>query len=53
MLNSQSFSHQTLYTPFLEHPVEEKSELEKSLEVFCETAQQFQNMLDSSPQPNF
>ena len=44
-------SHQTPYT--LEHPIEEKSELEKSVELFCETAKQFQNMWDSSPQPNF
>jgi len=42
LLNSQSFPHQTLYTFFVEHPIKEKSELEKSLEVFCETAQQFQ-----------
>ena len=41
LLNSQSFPHQTPYTTFLEHPIEEKSEVEKSLEVFCETTQQF------------
>ena len=40
-------SHQTPYT--LEHPIEEKSELEKSVELFCEIAKQFQNMWDSSP----
>ena len=45
LLNSQSFPNQTLYTPFLDHPIEENSELEKRLEVFCE---RMQNMLDSS-----
>jgi len=53
LLNSQSFPNQTPYTPFLEHPIEEKSELEKRLEVYREMAQQIQNMLDSSSQPNF
>ena len=53
LLNSQSFPNQTPYTPFLEHPIEEESELEKRLEAFCERAQRFQNMLDSSSQPNF
>ena len=53
MLNSQSCPNQTPYTPFLKYPIEEKSKLEKSLEVFCETTQQFQNMLDTSSQPNF
>ena len=52
-LNSQSFPHQTPYIPFLEYPIEEKSKLEKSLEVFYETVQKFQNMLYSSSQPNF
>ena len=28
LLNSQSFLHQTPHTPFLEHPIEEESELE-------------------------
>ena len=53
LLNSRSFPHQTPHTPFLEHPIEEESELEKRLEVFCEKVQRFQNMLDSSSQPNF
>ena len=44
LLNSQSFSHQTPHTPFLEHPSEDESELEKRLEVFCD---RMQNMLDS------
>ena len=50
LLNSQSFPHQTPQPPFLEHPIEEESELEKRLEVFCE---RMQNMLDSLSQPNF
>ena len=33
--------------------MEEQSELEKSVELFREIAKQFQNMWDSSPQPNF
>ena len=53
LLNSQSFPNQTLYTPFLEHPIEEESKLEKCLEVFCEKVQRFQNMLESSSQPHF
>jgi len=47
LLNSQSFPNQTPYTPFLEHLIEEESELEKRLEVFCEKVQRFKNMLDS------
>ena len=39
--------------PFLEHPIEDESELQKHLEVFCEKLQRFQNMLDLSSQPNF
>ena len=39
LLNSQSFPHQTSYTLFLEYPIEEKSELEKSMEVFRESDQ--------------
>ena len=38
LLNSQSFPNQTPNTSFLEHPIEEKSELEKRLEVCCEMA---------------
>jgi len=53
LLNSQSFPNQTPYTPFPEYLIEEESELEKRLEVFCEKVQRFQNMLDSSSQPNF
>jgi len=53
LLNSQSFPHQTPYIPFLEHPIEENSEVEKSLKVFCERAHQFQNMLEYSSQLNF
>ena len=49
-LNSQSFPNQTPYTPFLEHLIEEESELEKHLEVFCE---RMQNISDSSSQPNY
>ena len=50
LLNSQSFSYQTPHTPFLEHPIEEESELEKRLEVCCE---RMQNILDSFSPPNF
>ena len=50
LLKSQSFPHQTPHTSFLEHPIEDESELEKRLEVFCDRVQ---NMLDSSSQPNF
>ena len=50
LLNSQSFPYQTPHTPFLEHPIEEESELEKRLEDFCD---RMQNMLDSSSQPKF
>ena len=39
LLNSRSFSNQTQHTPFLEHRIEEESELEKRLEVFCEIVQ--------------
>ena len=41
LINSQSFSNQTPYTPFLEHPIEEESELEKRLKVFCEKCKDF------------
>ena len=53
LLNSQSVPNQTPYTPFLEHPIEEESDVEKRLEAFCEKVQRFQNMLDSSSQQNF
>jgi len=41
LINSQSFPNQTPYTPFLEHPTEEESELEKRLKVFCEKYNDF------------
>jgi len=50
LLNSQSFPYQTPHTPFLEHPIEEESKLEKCLKVFCD---RMQNMLDSSSPLNF
>jgi len=42
MLDSQSsqfFQDQDLYTPFLEQSFEEKSELEKNIEILHETTQ--------------
>ena len=50
MINSQSSQlsqNQASYTPFLEHPIEEKSESEKSIEALRESERQFQNILDS------
>jgi len=44
MLDSQSslyFKNQDSYTPFLDHPLEEKSHLEKSIEILQESALQF------------
>ena len=38
----QYFQNQDLYTLFLEQSFEEKFELEKSIEIFYESAQQFQ-----------
>ena len=37
--SSESFQNQDSYTPFLEQPFEEKSELEKSIEILHETSQ--------------
>ena len=42
-----SFPNFTSYTSFSEPPTEEKSELEKSIEVMFESQQQFQNMVNS------
>jgi len=39
--SSQIFQNQDSYTPFLEHPLEEKSYTEKSIEILQESAQQF------------
>ena len=44
MLDSQSslsFQNQDSYTPFLDHPLEEKSSLEKSINILQESALQF------------
>ena len=35
--SSQSFSHHASYNSFLQQPIEEKSELEKSIEAMQET----------------
>ena len=40
--SSQIFQNQDSYTPFLEHPFEEKSHLEKSIEILQESLLQFQ-----------
>ena len=41
------FQNQDSYTLFLEQSFEEKSEIEKSIEILHETSQQFQNLLPS------
>ena len=46
--SSQFFQNRNSYTPFLEQPFEEKSELEKSIEILHETSQQFQNFFTQS-----
>ena len=48
MLDSQTFQNQDSYTPFLEHPLKEKSSLEKSIEVLQESALQFQKSSSQS-----
>ena len=40
--SSESFQNQDSYTPFLEHPLEKKSYLEKSIEILQESTLQFQ-----------
>ena len=40
--SSQFFQNQDSYTPFLEHLLEEKSHLEKSIEILQASALQFQ-----------
>jgi len=52
-LYPQSFPNFTSYTSFLEQLIEEKSELEKSLEALQESDRQFQNILDSHFTQNF
>ena len=46
--SSLSFQNQDSYTPFLEHPLAEKSSLEKSIEILQESALQFQNSSSQS-----
>ena len=46
--SSQNFQNQDSYTPFLEHPLKEKSSLEKSIEVLQEPALQFQKSSSQS-----
>ena len=51
MLDSQSslsFQNQDSYTPFLKYPLEEKSSLEKSIEILQESALQFQKSSSQS-----
>ena len=42
------FQYQDFYTPFLEQSIEEKFELEKSVEILHETSQQFQKSFTQS-----
>ena len=51
MLDSQSslsFQNQDSYTPFLDHSLEEKLHLEKSIEILQESALQFQKSSSQS-----
>ena len=43
-----SFPHSVSHTPFLKLPIEEKSELQKSMEAMLEAQKQFKNMTASS-----
>jgi len=45
--SSQFFSQHASYTPFRQQPIEEKSELEKSIEAMQEAEREFQEMLAS------
>ena len=49
---SQTFSYHASYTLFLEQPIEEKSELEKSIKAMQEAERKFQKML-ASPIPQY
>jgi len=44
---SQCFQDSASHPPFQEQPIEEKFELEKSIETLLESQQQMQNMIDS------
>ena len=46
--SSLSFQNQDSHTSFLEHPLEEKSSLEKSIEILQESALQFQKSSSQS-----
>jgi len=45
--SSQFFQNQDSYTPFLEHALEEKSEIEKSIESCMKPHNNFKNLLTS------
>ena len=45
---SQNFQNQDSYTPILEHPLAEKSSLEKRIEILQESALQFQKSSSQS-----
>ena len=47
-MDSQNFQNQGSYTPILEHPLAEKSSLEKSVEILQESALQFQKSSSQS-----
>ena len=47
-LSSQNFQNQDSYTPFLDHPLKEKSSLEKSIETLQESALEFQKSSSQS-----
>ena len=44
----KKFQNQDSYTPILEHPLAEKSNLEKSIEILQESALQFQKSSSQS-----
>ena len=46
--SSLSFQNQDSYTPFLDHSLEEKSSLEKSIKILQESALQFQKSSSQS-----
>ena len=45
--SSQNFQSQDFHTPFLEQPLEEKSYLEKSIEILHGPHNNFKNLLPS------
>ena len=49
----QPYQQSASYTPYQDQPIEEKTDLEKSLEAFLESGRQNQNMKDSQSHQNF